>query len=386
MPTARFVAGLLACGAVFAPVRSAGQAAGVTPELPTPSGSHRIGTRVLHLRDPARGRELMVQLWYPTADPPREAAPYVPDTAVLAAMRDESYYGQPAEVLERWRRVKTHAAADASPSGDGRTPLLFSHGLGVSRSNYTALAEELASHGYIVATIDHHEGGFTRLPDGRAPSAGAGRDLGDPAALGGVVADWVRDASFVLHRLRDTTPGSPARDVARRVRRDAAGMLGHSLGGAAALDACLLDRRFRACANLDGAPFGRVASEGFGAPALVLRSDPDPTDADLAARKRTRETWERMGREIEAQWAAIEARHPDVPAHRRSVRGTGHMSFSDAPFVMPETITRFGGRLRPAAATHAQVAAHLLAFFGRYLRDEPGALLDAPGSHSPPDR
>jgi hypothetical protein len=28
-----------------------------------------------------------------------------------------------------------------------------------------------------------------------------------------------------------------------------------------------------------------------------------------------------------------------------TVAGTGHLSFSDAPFVMPETITRFGGKV-----------------------------------------
>lgn len=37
-------------------------------------------------------------------------------------------------------------------------PIIMSHGLTVTRHFYTALCAELASHGYIVLALDHHDG------------------------------------------------------------------------------------------------------------------------------------------------------------------------------------------------------------------------------------
>src|SRR2546425_1025709 len=53
------------------------------------------------------------------------------------------------------------------------------------------------------------------------------------------------------------------------------GTLGHSLGGAAALEACVSQALLRACADMDGYPFGDVEQQGVGRPFLVLLSQPD---------------------------------------------------------------------------------------------------------------
>src|SRR5439155_7103170 len=65
--------------------------------------------------------------------------------------------------------VETHAALDAPPlAGRSKLPLLlFSHGYTGLASAYTALLEDLASHGYVVLSVVHpYESVATTLSDG----------------------------------------------------------------------------------------------------------------------------------------------------------------------------------------------------------------------------
>jgi pimeloyl-ACP methyl ester carboxylesterase len=260
-----------------------------------------------------------------------------------------------------------------------RFPLLFfSHGLGEPRSIYTAFAQDLASHGYIVVCIDHPYGGITILPDGRVVSAAGDPSAGNPEATPKQVEAWAKDASFVLERMSSPAGGdsaAPAR-FGGRIDLSRVGMLGHSLGGAAALEACRADPRFKACADLDGAPFGKVTEEGLKRPTLVMRSGPVYSDEDLARRGRTREQWEELGRKGRAMWSSLFEKSEGVPVYSVKINGAGHMSFSDAPFVMPDTINRFGGRIIGARRGFDIMTHYVRDFFDKYLNGKSGDLLD----------
>jgi predicted dienelactone hydrolase len=154
------------------------------PTLPEPTGAYRVGTAIFHLTDtsrpdslskkPGQFRELMFQVWYPTDLTAKgKTAPYVPNPALLQALKDEQHDGQDPAMLDSWKNVNTRAILNAPLSRKReKFPLLFfSHGLGEPRTNYTALSQDLASHGYIVVCIDHPYGGITVLPDGRVISA-----------------------------------------------------------------------------------------------------------------------------------------------------------------------------------------------------------------------
>jgi hypothetical protein len=52
------------------------------------------------------------------------------------------------------------------------------------------------------------------------------------------------------------------------------------------------------------------------------------------------------------------------------------MSYSDAPFVMPDTINRFGGRIIEARRGFRIMSDYIRAFFGKYLRGKNSGLLD----------
>lgn len=343
--------------------------------LPSPQGPLHLGTTVRHLADSSRvdlisrrrPRELAVQLWYPTTDSGGARAPYV-SSAVRRAMIGEGYLHLDSAVITGWAGVRTHAVLDARIIGRSLPLLLLSHGQGVSRSHYTALAEALASHGYVVAAIDHPYGGVMKRADGHVLTLAADSAAGPQDSVLVVRAeDWARDASFVVDQLYDrhTALGALA---APHLTDGAIGMLGHSLGGAAALEACRRDVRFRACADLDGMLVGRVASEGPRGPTLIVRSSPTYSDADLERRGRTRAQWEAMGREVAAHFHGVAARGAPGTVTLLRLRGAGHMTFSDAPLTFPDAITRFGGTpLEPTRAV-ALVNAIVTDFFDRTLR------------------
>lgn len=125
--------------------------------------------------DPQAHRELMVYLWYPASQK-------------HANVRGEYLAGakQMDAVPEIQRRMSEHFGAnwplilsgaifshaeERAPVAENpaRFPVIvFSHGLGSTGFNYTSLIEDLVSHGYVVAAIEHTESAMAVwFPDGR---------------------------------------------------------------------------------------------------------------------------------------------------------------------------------------------------------------------------
>jgi predicted dienelactone hydrolase len=345
-----------------------GRAEDLAP-LPAPSGPHAVGTRVLVLADPERAdpvepeegpRTLVVQLWYPLAQRAAGAsgnrAAYV-DGELLAAFDELSYYGQGLEVLADWEGRATHALEDA-PARAGALPLLLlSHGLGVSRVHYAALAQDLASHGFAVAVPDHPHGGVTVLPDGRVLASDRDPLLGTAGGFGQRASEWARDLVLLLDRL----PAALGADVALDTGRVVA--IGHSLGGSAAIEATRLDERIVAAVNMDGGPSSTLEAEGLRGRALVLKAMAGRPDDRLDP-----------GERMLAVWRDLVAKG-DGRLHYVAVFGAGHLSFSDAPFVMPDTITRFGTSVARREEIHRAVCRVLREYVESHVRGTPSPLL-----------
>jgi len=325
--------------------------------LPAPAGPAPTGTRVLYLTDSARrdrrfpgGRPVTVQLWYPAASSRAPRAPYLFERGLGAALLRIDYYGIDSAALRKWATLKTDAGVNA-PVQPGRYPLIaFSVGQGVIRANYTALAEEMSSHGYIVALVESPLQGLMLTRDG-AIIADTSDALEQPAALRAAVAGWSADISFALDRLQSRMADAGAHAVAAAIDWSKVGAMGHSVGGLVAIATCEHDRRVRACINLDGGvasperePLADFVVKGITTPTLVLRSKPLYTDADFARRGLTRAQWEKRAEGGRIAFDSLVARSKG-PLWVGFVAGTGHMSFTDAPFVMPTTITRFGGKV-----------------------------------------
>lgn len=352
--------------------------------LPTPTGPYAVGTTISYLTVPApeadsgtesaRPRQLPVQLWYPAqARAGGTTVAYIPDAALLEAMKEQDYLDLSDDLLESWRTVRTHARSEAPLVRAPRELplLLFSHGFGVSRSNYTSILEDLASHGYVVAAIDHPGLGFTTLPDGTV-STFAPLPGGPPAQVEQSRADAGHVLDALLGNVGDVERPDAWQAFPARLDRDRVGMLGHSLGGAAALDACRTDPRFRACVNLDGDPFGRVEEEGVARPYLVILHVPEESQ------RPPREVREQR----DATWAAVAAKQP-TPATVAKIENTMHLSFSDLPFLVPdELLRRNGAVIEPARGFDATMEL-VRAFLDRWLRGEEGVTLEAVASGYP---
>ncbi|MVU78329.1 alpha/beta hydrolase [Nocardia sp. ET3-3] len=249
--------------------------------LPAPTGPYAVGRTTVDWTDDTRAdplaprpgmpRELSVWLWYPAApDPGAAPAPYAP-----GAWSGLHVSGLPGLGETGFDHVRVHAVADA-PVAVGRFPVVvLEPGLGLAAPQYTTLAENLASHGYLVAGITPTYSAKLTVLNGRAvaaTSAGNPQDS-DTAAMRAVddrlVGVWAADDRFVATELAglDATGRFAGHiDAATTV------YLGHSFGGAAALQACHDDVRCVGAADLDGTQFGDVVGSGLAKPMMLLAS------------------------------------------------------------------------------------------------------------------
>jgi dienelactone hydrolase len=162
--------------------------------------------------------------------------------------------------------------------------LLFSPGYGIPRLYYNVLASAIASEGFIVITIDHPEdANIIAYPDGHVVyNNGPSSPNADEYTR--YVYPRVADASFIIDQLSNATAIAallPQRGP-RQFPTDRVAMLGHSLGGAAAVIAADQDPRLRGAINWDGTLFGELPPSGLFQPVLYM-SEANATDPSWVA-------------------------------------------------------------------------------------------------------
>jgi len=236
-------------------VRAALASTTVTP-VPAPTGPDLVGTRTFHLIDRTRqdpflgsgARELLVRFWYPAAlTQPCKKADYT-------SPRVWSYFSQLLGL--RLPEVFSNSCVDA-PMSDGVHPIVvFTPGYTGTFTDYTFIFEDLASRGYVVASLDHtYEATAVELPDGRFIKSKLGSHLdntwrGDEATLAFATAVRLQDLKFVLDQLerlnqKVNDPFAGKLDASR------VAIAGHSMGGATAWLALERETRFKAAVILD---------------------------------------------------------------------------------------------------------------------------------------
>jgi hypothetical protein len=148
--------------------------------LPTPTGAFAVGHALCDWADgetldtlaprPGIKRELLVWIWYPAVAGPSAAIDdYLPTPLRTAVERQR---GVPlTQFLTRdLSKVHTHSLrnADLSPQQRSYPVVIMRAGASLEVWNYSALAEDLASHGYVVVGFDAPYRTFTVVfPDGR---------------------------------------------------------------------------------------------------------------------------------------------------------------------------------------------------------------------------
>lgn len=351
--------------------------------LPKPTGPYPVGTRTVYLSDPGRiadarqhpvaPRELMVQIWYPADPSSNRLAAYqrLSETSLATSYRS---------VL----RTNSRTDAPVAQNGGPFPVLLFNHGWAGRRTQNTFLAEELASHGYVVASIDHtYNSVRVALPGNRIIDNTAGYDPLDASKHTAAeiketwnheLKRWVDDEVFVLNCLQDENNDHSSvwygrLDTAR------AGALGHSFGGAAAIEVGTVDPRIQSALNLDGWTFGDTDHRAPKQSAMMFVYEASPISPQgIGAKASESPTLKELDASDESE---VEARLKQYGGYRLYVNNTSHMDFTDNPLINPLKRWRQPGHI---SATQIQniVRAYVLAFFNETIRGQRSALL-APG-------
>jgi len=360
---------------------------GHTACLPEPTGPRPVGTTSLWLTDTSRpdpwaagvtARELMVSLWYPATSPDGRRAPYMTRAESELQLTSRGITDVPPDALSATR---TNAVSDATPAGRPRSlPLIvLSPGFTNSRSALTALAEDLASHGYVVAGIDHtYESHATAFPDGRVTTclarAARGRDEGFQEKL---AAGRAADVSFVLGEL---TGPLPAWQGAGLIDPSRTAMAGHSAGGAAAIAAMLADSRIRAGIDMDGATCAPIPDHGLSRPFLFLGKQSNYTPGSGGAVTPGTRDWKLLRGAVttwERDWELLTGWKRWL-----LVAGAVHASFTDLALLADQSGIDIGADLSGARSLDI-TRAYVRAFFDQHLRGKPQTLLDQPSPRYP---
>lgn len=355
-----------------------------TLQLPAPTGSHAVGRQITVWVDTQRTdpyapaqdqrRELLVWIWYP-AERTAQATP----AEYLPRFWRDAPDAQGSAFLRTflWRnptKVQAHSLENAEPSSARETfPIIvFRSGIGAASVDYTTVAEDLASHGYVVVSADAPYSTWSVvMPDGRVMHK---TDRGNPGdaliseaersrLLDELLSVWVADTRFLLDQLARLHSGELPGPLAGRLDLDATGIGGHSFGGATAAQVCHLDVRCRSGVNLDGALRGSVGREGVGRPFLYLLSDHGQASSPA-------------DREIFDVIRSTARRDPETSLVVTLV-GAHHFSFSDAPLIQSRILRSVlvalggpGGGLDPRTGL-ASTVRYVREFFDVHLRGAP---------------
>lgn len=348
-------------------------AADLVLRLPAPTGPYEIGAAVLHLVDPSRNdpwepaigvREVMVTVLHParTVRGYPRAPQLTPGAAKLFTDLAPWTRGLPAAGVD-WAATRSHTHPGA-PVAPGPWPvLLYSPGGGDARTMGTSLAEELASHGWVVVTVDH-PGDASEV---EFPTERPGRDKVRPTVFlrppdaeqfRTMIDTRLADIRFVLDRL-EALPGP----LGRALDLSRVGIYGHSAGGTTAAQTLYDDPRFAAAVNLEGyldrmdGELLPVARDGVDRPLLLLG-----TDGFRDAR-------------LDRSWGALLA-HPGDRTRRRQLDDADHWVLTDYAALVPQlhaaglmtAADRIGmvGAIEPKVSVRA-VRHRLRSFFGRRL-------------------
>jgi dienelactone hydrolase len=354
--------------------------------LPVPTGSFAVGREIFDWTDsavdtlaPVAGarRELLVWMWYPAVRGPSAVIDeYLP---IRLRPRIEEGGRNIWTLLTRdVSTVRGHSLREAnfSPQQRSYPVVILRAGASSGVLNYSSLAEDLASHGYVVVGFDApYRTGRVVFPDGRVMYRTAQNSpercvvpdrVQMEQCVSPVFRAWTADTAFVLDRLAQLN--TSAGKFSGRLDLTRVGVVGHSFGGAVAAQFCHDDARCKAGVDIDGAPHGSVIQEGLRQPFLFLLSD---------------HAHEAGSAQILADIQSIYDRLPPDRRLRVVIRGAFHYMFSDDGALLKSSLVRgvlrVLGRLRMTGRRQLAMTSHCLhTFFDVYLTGAGGLNIASP--------
>jgi len=380
-------------------------------KLPQPTGPYPVGTRYFYYVDTSREemfteqpgdyRAVSAEVWYPASPEKTSKIKCYMQSAPEISPAFGAFLGMPPFVFSHLCKIKTHSYLDANIlAGSGPYPvLIFSHAFAGNIVQNTLLMEELASHGYIIFSVGHaYETPFLYREDGSVvvfdPKNKAYQarlvEIDDPASniiksevlttldldlqgrlysqlmlrnsnLVASVRTWAEDNQFIMDQM--ASMNQPEGIFAGQMNLERMGILGHSMGGAAAGQTCFVDARCKAGVNIDGFQYGDVLNGNLKQPFMFLYS---------------------------ASTQVLNKNINDVfydqvqnDAYSLVINGATHEDFSDLPLYFRMEILGAPVENRDPMRFQEIENAYILAFFDQYLYDQPSLLLAGPANEYP---
>jgi dienelactone hydrolase len=250
-----------------------------------------------------------------------------------------------------FKDFSSHSLPDVPLAGEGTFPVvIYSPGSESPRVENTAQAENLASQGYLVVSIDHKDAPASVYPDGTIIFGVV------PTDAISVLQGRLQDVQFVIDELERWNQSDPF--FQGRIALDHLGVFGSSLGGETAVRLGAADSRCQAVLCLDGS---------------ALLSHPLLTQPFLYAH---------LALVYRSAYVALFNKLIQ-DAYRFDVLNAAHVDGVDEALIY-DTTGWAGGvpNYAPPTETHLRIGRILriyaLSFFNKYLKDQDDHLLDGP--------
>lgn len=260
--------------------------------FPKPTGPFHIGIQTFdwidqkrnnesYMESPQDKRHVIAHVWYPADDVMHlQKAPYLDNKMPIMQTFFAQKYGIPqwlSTLLLSNITTNAYLNAPLSKKHPNYPIVLFSHGAhGEPSDMYISIIENLVSHGYIVVGIDHPYLNLLTLYDGKIISSQPLADRFERLSpteqkeyLTKTIDIYKADMQFVLNQLGvlDKEKQSTFFDHFDFSR---VGIMGHSAGGTAAIELARIDKRIKACIDLDGWYDHIISTKPLPVPLLLM--------------------------------------------------------------------------------------------------------------------
>ncbi|NNF33804.1 MAG: hypothetical protein HKN68_06830 [Saprospiraceae bacterium] len=334
----------------------------------TSASTNSIGVKQFIWTDESRtddynggNRIINAKVWYPSEEDASLAEPALYYFKIEEAYQSLSNWSE--EDLKSVNEIKTNSSLNApiKASSDKYPLIIFSPGLGGNLSLYSFYAESLAERGYIVMGINHlYESEYVidQVGNTHPVNITFHDSLKTLDIPGQITADQYREVKGERQKVlgEDIVFGlnQILNDAFFRehLDKDRIGVFGHSIGGAGAIYANILDDRIKAVIDLDGTPPSLALANGISAPFLFVE---DLTDY-----------------ENHQGYAKQHARRNDFCVKNKSeswrilMGGSSHSSFTDMGYIFGDDEQEKRQALKFLKLT----SGYMHSFFSHHLKAE----------------
>ncbi|KAL7953408.1 Alpha/Beta hydrolase protein [Trichoderma compactum] len=259
--------------------------------VPGPTGPYAVAMKELPLTDTSRhdpldptgkskSRRLLVSLYLPVDKSRRSCpvvtVPYMTPPVAASYGQQATQVGLPDTLYQPFQMEfcdlkKLSPCGQASNKNKKYPLILFEPGLEESRLIYSAMARSLASHGYVVVSVDHpFEAPAIQYPDGTIIE-GIDFDPSDPAVLPKLLKVRTDDITFIINQLENQKVMKPVlADFPGTINYHQLAIWGHSFGGATSASVINADKRVIGGLDLDGMVMDPVLSSNVAKPFILV--------------------------------------------------------------------------------------------------------------------